>query len=134
MSKEYQFTLQDFFCEEIRFQRIPSVQTTENIEISPSVKVNHGLSGNMMTVSLRVEVSQLGLPFSLVVTMVGRFIFADSEVDAEKVVRIARINCASILFPFAREVVADVTRRGGFPSLLLPPINFVEVHNNPARV
>jgi len=129
MSKEYQFSLQDFFCEEIRFQRIPTIQNAENVEISPSINVNHNLAENVMTVGLRVEISQLGLPFSLAVAMVGRFVFADSEIDADKLVRIARINCASILFPFAREVVADVTRRGGFPSLLLPPINFVEAIN-----
>jgi preprotein translocase subunit SecB len=34
------------------------------------------------------------------------------------------VNCPSILFPFLRRLVADVTREGGFPPLLLDPFDF----------
>jgi preprotein translocase subunit SecB len=32
--------------------------------------------------------------------------------------------CPNILFPYAREVISDVVVRGGFPQLLLAPVNF----------
>jgi preprotein translocase subunit SecB len=32
--------------------------------------------------------------------------------------------CPSILFPYAREVVSDLVAKGGFPQLLLAPVNF----------
>ena len=32
--------------------------------------------------------------------------------------------CAGVVFPFAREAVADLVQRAGFPQLLLQPINF----------
>ena len=32
--------------------------------------------------------------------------------------------CPGSLYPFAREAVADIVTRGGFPQLLLQPINF----------
>ncbi|HXG29389.1 MAG TPA: protein-export chaperone SecB [Nevskiales bacterium] len=32
--------------------------------------------------------------------------------------------CPSVLFPFAREAVADLIQRGGFPAFLLQPVNF----------
>ena len=32
--------------------------------------------------------------------------------------------CPNLLFPFAREVVADLVMKGGFPQMLLQPINF----------
>jgi len=34
------------------------------------------------------------------------------------------INCPTLLFPFLRRVVADITREGGFPPLMLDPIDF----------
>ncbi|ODA68038.1 Protein-export protein SecB [Methyloligella halotolerans] len=34
------------------------------------------------------------------------------------------IDCPALLFPFARRVMADVSRDGGFPPLLLDPIDF----------
>lgn len=32
--------------------------------------------------------------------------------------------CPNILFPFAREVISDLVTKGGFPQLLLAPVNF----------
>jgi preprotein translocase subunit SecB len=34
------------------------------------------------------------------------------------------IECPRLLFPFARQILADATRNGGFPPLLLDPIDF----------
>ena len=35
------------------------------------------------------------------------------------------IECPRLLFPFARNVLSDVSREGGFPPVLLQPIDFV---------
>ena len=37
------------------------------------------------------------------------------------------VECPRILFPFARNILADVTRDGGFPPVLLQPIDFVQL-------
>lgn len=37
------------------------------------------------------------------------------------------INCPALIFPFARRLVADITREGGFPPLLLDPIDFAQL-------
>lgn len=37
------------------------------------------------------------------------------------------IECPRLLFPFARQIVADATRNGGFPPLLLDPIDFAQL-------
>ena len=33
-------------------------------------------------------------------------------------------QCMNILFPYAREVVSDMSVRGGFPPLIMSPVNF----------
>lgn len=38
--------------------------------------------------------------------------------------RVLATECMRTLFPFAREAVADLIQRGGFPQLLLQPVNF----------
>ena len=40
------------------------------------------------------------------------------------------VECPRLLFPFARRIVADVTRDGGFPPLLLAPIDFLALYRN----
>lgn len=38
------------------------------------------------------------------------------------------INAPSLLFPFVRRLLADITREGGFPPLLLDPIDFASLY------
>jgi preprotein translocase subunit SecB len=38
------------------------------------------------------------------------------------------IECPRLLFPFARRIIADATRDGGFPPLLLDPIDFAGLY------
>ena len=38
------------------------------------------------------------------------------------------VNCPALIFPFLRRMAADVTREGGFPPLLLDPIDFAALY------
>ena len=38
---------------------------------------------------------------------------------------VVMIECPRLLFPFARQIVADAVRNGGFPPLFIDPIDFV---------
>lgn len=38
------------------------------------------------------------------------------------------VNCPGLLFPFLRRIVADLTREGGFPPLLLDPVDFAALY------
>jgi len=38
------------------------------------------------------------------------------------------IECPRLLFPFVRNIIADVSRDGGFPPLMLSPLDFVEMY------
>lgn len=42
-------------------------------------------------------------------------------------------ECLSVLFPFARESVAELVQRGGFPQLLLQPIDFAGLYDEHER-
>lgn len=51
-------------------------------------------------------------------------IFRVGGVDKDTLQRILEITCANALFPFAREAINDFVEKGGFPQLLINPINF----------
>lgn len=51
-------------------------------------------------------------------------IFRIAGVPEEEIDPVLGIACPNILFPYAREVVSDLTTRAGFPPVLLNPINF----------
>lgn len=43
------------------------------------------------------------------------------------------IQCPSLLFPFARQIMAEATRNGGFPPLMLDPVDFAGMYQNRMR-
>lgn len=53
----------------------------------------------------------------------GLFLIKGFDTDAEKGA-VLGAYCPALIFPFARETIADLVQRGGFPQLLLQPINF----------
>lgn len=52
-------------------------------------------------------------------------IFTLTGVPETAVEPVLLVECPRLLFPFARNILADVTRDGGFPPVLLQPIDFV---------
>lgn len=52
-------------------------------------------------------------------------VFTLTGIPESAVEPVLLVECPRLLFPFARTVLADVTREGGFPPVLLQPIDFV---------
>ena len=50
------------------------------------------------------------------------------NIPAEQQEQIIFVAGAQLVFPFARRVLADMTRDGGFPSLQLEPIDFAQMY------
>jgi preprotein translocase subunit SecB len=55
-------------------------------------------------------------------------VFVMANIPQESLQPLLLIECPRLLFPFVRRVVADVTRDGGFPPLMLDPIDFVSLY------
>jgi preprotein translocase subunit SecB len=60
-----------------------------------------------------------------VVEIVYAGIFSIGEVPEEYMAPLVYIEAPRQLFPFARAIIADAVRDGGFPPLLIQPIDFV---------
>ncbi len=54
-------------------------------------------------------------------------IFRVQNIPQENVHPIVIIECPRLLFPFARQIVADAVRNGGFPPLFIDPIDFAQL-------
>jgi len=55
-------------------------------------------------------------------------VFRIQNVPQEHLHQLVMIECPRLLFPFAREIVASAVRNGGFPPLLIDPIDFVGLY------
>ena len=55
-------------------------------------------------------------------------VFRIRNVPQESMNAVVLIECPRLLFPFAREIIANTVRNGGFPPLLLDPVDFVGLY------
>ena len=55
-------------------------------------------------------------------------IFRLQNIPEQDLQPIVLIECPRLLFPFARQIIADAVRNGGFPPLYIDPIDFVGLY------
>ena len=55
-------------------------------------------------------------------------VFRVQNIPQESLNAVVLIECPRLLFPFAREIIATTVRNGGFPPLLLEPVDFVGLY------
>ena len=59
-------------------------------------------------------------------------VFRALNIPASDLHAVVMIECPRLLFPFARQIVAEAIRNGGFPPLYLDPIDFVGLYQQKA--
>lgn len=100
----------------------PAINIQINVDAAP-------MSETDVEVTLRLEgraESQGMMLFSFELVFCG--VFRIQNVPADSMQPVVLIECPRLLFPFAREIIANVTRNGGFPPLLLEPMDFVALY------
>src|ERR1700709_1665885 len=98
------------------------------IKIQINVSANN-LAENEFEVTLSVEgKAENGgkVMFSFDLAYAG--VFRIMNVPKENLHPLVMIECPRLLFPFAREIVATAVRDGGFPPLMLDPVDFVGLY------
>lgn len=80
-----------------------------------------------VALTVRAE-AKVGKDVAFIAELVYGGVFTLKDLPEETLRPVLLIECPRLLFPFARRVIADVTRDGGFPPLLINPIDFAELY------
>ncbi|MBP6690073.1 MAG: protein-export chaperone SecB [Hyphomonadaceae bacterium] len=100
-----------------------------SIDMGVEVKSRPMGQGEAVEVDLCINVHakrQDTLMFSVDLVYTGLFQFVN--VRAEDVEPLIWIECPRLLFPFSRQILAEVSREGGYPPLLINPIDFTPLY------
>lgn len=131
MSEEnQQFTIQRIYLKDASFESPRSPQIFTSGEVQPQVNVQLNTSNQLVeegiyevvlsvtltskveeSTAFLVEVKQAGL-----FNMVG---FTEESLGG-----MLGAYCPEMLFPYAREAISELITKGGFPQLLITPVNF----------
>ena len=98
----------------------------ESKELAPASPASSQIS----TAGNPPEPPRQGVLFSFELIFAG--VFRVQNVPQESLHPLIMIECPRLLFPFAREIIATAVRNGGFPPLLLDPVDFVSLYQQRA--
>jgi len=126
---QHVFLIQKIYTKDISFEspNAPGIFATEfqpQLSIDLNVETKK-LDGDMYHVVVRVTATTKvddKVAFLCEVEQAG--VFTISGFTEEEMGYMLAVQGPGILFPYAREVVSDLVARGGFPQLLLEPVNF----------
>lgn len=123
------FMIQRLYVKNASFEA-PKVPEIFKEEWKPEVNVD--LQTN--TVRLEENIHEISLHITVTVKMNAKTaflaevqqggIFTIKGFNEEQMGHIIGSECPKILYPYAREAISDLVIKGGFPQLLLAPVNF----------
>lgn len=124
------FTVKGQYVKDLSFENPHAPGSLMLSNTKPAIDVNVDLKAQKLQehvyeMTLRISARAVADNNTLfLVELAYGGIFQLQNVPPERVESIILIDCPFVLFPFARRVIADVTRDGGFPPLMLDPIDF----------
>lgn len=97
---------------------------------APAININIEIGRQMMeddsvevTLMLRAE-ARRGENVAFIAELEYAGLFAFQGVNVEQIQPMVLIECPRLLFPFARQIMAEMTQNGGFPPIMLEPPDF----------
>ncbi|MBL0318818.1 MAG: protein-export chaperone SecB [Alphaproteobacteria bacterium] len=109
--------------------------SNEQPRIEVTVNINaQRLQGETFEVALQALVSakfQEKTAFLVDLTYAG--VFTLEQIPDEEREAILLVYCPTLLFPFVRRIISDTTRDGGFPPLMVDPIDFSNLYQSRKR-
>jgi preprotein translocase subunit SecB len=128
------FSLDKLYIKDLSFEVPGAPEVFENEQVDSRVSMNlnnsHRAVGEhayeiVLHVSLHATVDERTM-FMLEIDQAG--IFVISGYDEREMRQLISSQCPATLFPYAREAISSTIGRGGFPAILLQPINFDAVY------
>ena len=121
--------LKDLSFENPRAPAVYQSNSTPKIDVNVDVQ-GRGINQNQYEVELSVaaRANRENGDAMFVVEASYAGVFEIVNVPADQLEMAMMVECPRLLFPFLRQIVADATRNGNFPPLMLEPIDFMGIY------
>ena len=134
-STEKVVALQTMYIKDVSFEAPNSPDVFLESDISPETKINLSNTHNKIgddsyDVQLKIKVeSTYGEKTMFLAEVEQAGVFLIKGYNEEEIKGLIAVFCPNTLFPFVRELVSSLVTKGGFPALLLQPINFDAIYS-----
>ncbi|MDD9908271.1 MAG: protein-export chaperone SecB [Ahrensia sp.] len=118
------------YIKDLSFENPHAPNSLRPREKAPEINININVNPNPLSetdfeVELKMEATAgegADAMFNVELTYAG--VFRLQNIPEEAKAPAILIECPRMLFPFARQIIADATRNGGFPPLMIDPVDF----------
>ena len=121
------------YIKDLSFENPGAPRSLQARDNAPAINISINVNANPLSendfdvvLSLNAEAKD-GDKALFAVELVYGGVFRITGFPQEHILPILFIECPRLLFPFARQIVADATRNGGFPPLMIDPIDFTQM-------
>ncbi len=122
------------YVKDLSFENPGAPSNLIGMDEKPKIEVNIDLGAQKLrdelyevTLHINAKANSGDKPMFMVDLAYGG-IFTLVNIPQERLEQILMVDCPFVLFPYARRIVSDVTRDGGFPPLMLEPIDFFTMY------
>ncbi len=129
-----QLSINAQYVKDLSFESPNAPQSLTNQAGPPQIAVNvdvqaRGIAPEMFEIILTVKAdAKQQDKTAFVIELVYGGVFTLKNIPQESLEPVCLIECPRLLFPYARRVVSDTVRDGGYPPLMLEPIDFAELY------
>jgi len=134
---QIKFEIKKIYLKDVSFESPQSPRIFARQDINPKMDVRIRIlhsrieTGDHFEVVLSVTVTaNLGEKTMFLVEIQQAGIFEISGVPENELTAVLEVACPSVLLPFARQAISDLTSKGGFPALLISPVNFERLYQS----
>lgn len=123
------------YIKDVSFENPRAPASLFNLREQPEMQININLGAqkldeNVAELSMQISVRAVADKTTLFLAdLIYAGVIELRGIEEAQVEPAIFINGAQLLYPFARRVIADLTRDGGFPAVQLEPIDFVTLYN-----
>ncbi|MBC2772406.1 protein-export chaperone SecB [Rhizobium sp. AQ_MP] len=121
------------YIKDFSFENPGAPRSLQARDKAPAININVNVNANPLSdtdfdvvLALNAEAKD-GDKVVFVSELVYGGVFRISGFPQEHMLPVLFIECPRLLFPFARQIIADATRNGGFPPLMIDPIDFAQM-------
>ncbi len=121
------------YTKDLSFENPGAPRSLQARDSAPAINIGVNVNANPLSdtdfdvvLSLNAEAKE-GDKVVFAAELVYGGVFRITGFPQEHMLPVLFIECPRLLFPFARQIIADVTRNGGFPPLMIDPIDFAQM-------
>ncbi len=124
-----QFNIRKIYLKDLSFES-PQAPGVFQQTSTPQIDINLAADSNQVEegsyeVTIKITISAQGADKPLFLVELEQAGIFQIEGVADEQLRFALgVTCPNILFPYARQVISEMTVSGGFPPLVMSPVNF----------